>query len=297
MTAACTGAPAAPEEAATSSPPPPSVSAPPPEPAPSSEAPAPAPSEPGRPPATTAPPPPPPPAAKPARWVPKPGSTWQWQLSGPVDTSVAADIYDIDAVGNSREVVKTLQAKGRKVVCYVNAGASEDYRPDAGRLRGSVLGNENGWPGERWLDIRRLDVVLPVMAARFDVCRDKGFDGVEADLVDAYAHDSGHAISAADQLAYNRALARLAHERGLSIGLKNALGLVPQLVGDFDFAVNEQCAEYDECAKLTPFIQAGKAVLHAEYDLTPDRYCGTTRRLGLSSIHKNLNLDAARRTC
>lgn len=253
--------------------------------------PAPSPSEPG-----STPPKPPGVQPKP-RWQPKPGQSWQWQLTTPVDTSVRADIFDIDAVDNGAEVVRELQAKGRKVICYVNAGASEDYRPDAGRLTGSVLGKENGWPGERWLDVRRLDVLLPVMADRFELCRAKGFDGIEADLVDGYAHDTGHQISAEDQLAYNRALARLAHGKGLAIGLKNALGLVPQLVAEFDFAVNEQCAEFDECARLTPFIKAGKAVLHAEYELDTDKFCGTSRQLGFSSMRKNLKLDAPRWPC
>ncbi|MGO1054852.1 endo alpha-1,4 polygalactosaminidase [Crossiella sp. CA198] len=265
------------------------------EPPPSSTGtPAPPPSEPG-----STPPPPPPASKQPAakdRWRPAPGVTWQWQLTVPVDTSVKADVYDIDAMENSREVVQALQAKGSKVICYVNAGASEDYRADAGRLR-SATGKENGWPGERWLDVRKLDVLLPVMADRFQVCRDKGFDGIEADLVDAYTHDTGHSISVEDQLTYNRALAKLAHGKGLSIGLKNALGLIPQLVAEFDFAVNEQCAEYDECDKLSPFIKAGKAVLHAEYDLDNAKFCPTTRRLNLSSIRKNLKLDAPRWPC
>ena len=32
------------------------------------------------------------------RWVPKPGDTWQWQLSGPIDTGVDADVFDVDGV-------------------------------------------------------------------------------------------------------------------------------------------------------------------------------------------------------
>ena len=35
------------------------------------------------------------------------------------------------------------------------------------------------------------------MAARFDECREKGFDAVEADLVDGYARDSGFPLTAA----------------------------------------------------------------------------------------------------
>ncbi|MGH3415524.1 MAG: endo alpha-1,4 polygalactosaminidase, partial [Actinocrinis sp.] len=101
----------------------------------------------------------------------------------------------------------------------------------------------------------------------------------------------------ADQLAFNRMLATLAHADHLAIGLKNDLGQVPDLVADFDFAVNEQCAQYDECAQLSPFINADKAVFHVEYELSLDRFCPRTTALGLSSMRKNIALDAPRWPC
>ncbi|AHH95440.1 endo alpha-1,4 polygalactosaminidase [Kutzneria viridogrisea] len=232
-----------------------------------------------------------------ARWVPAPGTAWQWQLTTPVDTSVDVPVYDIDGVEATADVIRTLHAKGRKVICYVNAGANEDFRPDAKAFPSSLQGRSNNWPGEKWLDIRQLSVLQPLMAKRFDTCRDKGFDGIEADLVDGYASDTGFPLSAADQLAYNRMLARLAHDRGLSIGLKNDLDQVTQLVGEFDFSVNEQCAQYNECPKLSPFIAAGKAVFQVEYELDNKEFCGTTSRLRFSSMRKNKSLDAARWPC
>lgn len=135
------------------------------------------------------------------------------------------------------------------------------------------------------------------MAARFDVCRSKGFDAVEADLVDGYLNDTGFPLTAADQLAYNRMLADLAHQRGLSIGLKNDLEQVPDLVDHFDFAINEQCVQYAECDRLLPFIRAGKAVFHVEYDTPNGRFCPHTTALGFSSMRKNVNLDAPRWPC
>jgi hypothetical protein len=83
--------------------------------------------------------------------------------------------------------------------------------------------------------------------------------------MDGYSNTSGFSLTPEDQLAYNRYLANEAHQRGLSIGLKNDLDQVPQLVEYYDFAVNEQCFEYDECEALSPFIDAGKAVFNAEY--------------------------------
>jgi hypothetical protein len=237
------------------------------------------------------------PSASGARWQPRPGTTWQWQLSGHLDTSVPAEVYDIDGFDHTAATVAALHRKGRKVICYISTGAWEEFRADAKKFPASVLGKSNGWPGERWLDIRRTEVLEPLMAARLDMCRDKGFDAVEPDNMDGYRNTTGFPLTAADQLRYNRLIARLAHERGLAAGLKNDLDQIPQLVGDFDFAVNEQCAQYGECARLKPFTDAGKAVFHAEYELPPSRYCDQSRELRLSSLRKTYELTAWRRTC
>jgi hypothetical protein len=237
------------------------------------------------------------PPKRPVRWTPKPGTTWQWQLTTPVDQSVDAAVYDIDGFDNSAAVVAQLHRRGRKVVCYIEVGAAESFRSDYHLWPRDLLGRSNGWPGERWVDIREPRRLAPVLTRRFDMCRAKGFDAVEPDLMDHYQNDTGFAITTRHQLAFNRYVARLAHERGLSVALKNDVEQAAELVDDFDFTVNEECAAHDECAALRPFIAAGKAVLHAEYDVAPAEYCAQSRRLGLSSIHKNLSLDAARRPC
>ncbi|MFI1127831.1 endo alpha-1,4 polygalactosaminidase [Streptomyces althioticus] len=230
-------------------------------------------------------------------WRPRPGLDWQWQLTGRLDTSVDVPVYDIDGFHHSEETVDALHRDGRKVVCYLSTGAWEDFRPDADDFPRSVIGRGNGWEGERWLDIRRTDVLEPLMAERLDMCRDKGFDAVEPDNMDGYRNRTGFPLTAGDQLRYNRLIARLAHERGMAVGLKNDLDQIPELVGDFDFAVNEQCAQYGECERLTPFVEAGKAVFHVEYELPTARFCADSRRLGLSSLLKRWSLDAWRRTC
>ncbi|MBW5486973.1 endo alpha-1,4 polygalactosaminidase [Streptomyces bambusae] len=218
-------------------------------------------------------------------------------MTGRLDLSVDAAVYDVDGFTTTKEEVARLKQAGRKVICYLSTGAWEDFRPDAGDFPQEVLGKGNGWEGERWLDIRRTDTLEPLMARRFDMCRDKGFDAVEPDNMDGYRNRSGFPLTAEDQLRYNRLIAALAHDRGLAVGLKNDLDQIPQLLGDFDFAVNEQCAEYDECDRLTPFVKAGKAVFHAEYELPPSRFCARSRELDLSSLQKRYDLDAWRRTC
>ncbi|MFJ9647268.1 endo alpha-1,4 polygalactosaminidase [Streptomyces sp. NPDC101206] len=231
------------------------------------------------------------------RWQPRPGTGWQWQLTGKLDTSVEAPVYDVDGFTTTAEQVETLKRAGRRTICYLSTGAWEDFRPDAAAFPAELLGKGNGWEGERWLDVRRRAELEPLMAKRIDMCRDKGFDAVEPDNMDGYANDTGFPLTAEDQLLYNRLVARLAHDRGLAVGLKNDLDQIPQLVGDFDFAVNEQCVQYEECQELVPFVTAGKAVFHVEYELPTSRFCGLTRKLKFSSLQKEYELGAWRRTC
>ncbi|MFK8909090.1 endo alpha-1,4 polygalactosaminidase [Streptomyces sp. YS-3] len=230
-------------------------------------------------------------------WQPRPGLAWQWQLTGELDPTVDVPVYDVDGFHVSRAQVDDLHRRGRKVICYVSTGAWEDFRPDAGRFPASVLGRPNGWKGERWLDVRRTDVLGPLMTRRFDMCREKGFDAVEPDNMDGYANETGFPLTAAQQLAYNRLVARLAHDRGLAVGLKNDLDQIPELVGEFDFAVNEQCVEFGECEALGAFTRAGKAVFHVEYDKGPATFCEVARKLGLSSMRKESELGTWRRPC
>ncbi|MFL6054527.1 MAG: endo alpha-1,4 polygalactosaminidase [Actinoallomurus sp.] len=231
-------------------------------------------------------------------WRPAVGVSWQWQLSGKIDTSVKASVYDIDMFETPKATVTALHGEGRKVICYVSIGSAEEGRPDYKSFAKPLLGKKlDGWPKERWADVRRLDVLQRIWAARLDQCKAKGFDGVEPDNVEAYQNDSGFPLTAEHQLAFNRMLARVAHQKGLAVGLKNDLDQIPSLVKDFDFAVNEQCAEYHECAALTPFIAAGKPVFHTEYNLPLSKFCAESKRLRLSSIRKTLDLTAKLQTC
>lgn len=231
-------------------------------------------------------------------WRPAVRTTWQWQLDTPVDTNVSAQVFDIDAVDNPASVVANLHAKGSRVIAYMSAGTWEDWRPDASRFPASVLGRGvDGWAGEKWLDIRKIDALAPIIQARLDMAVSKGFDGVEFDNVDGYDNGTGFPLTYADQIAYNIFLSQAAHSRGLSVGLKNDLDQVPDLLPYFDFAINEECFQYDECDALLPFIRAGKPVFHVEYSLPTSRFCARANALGLMSMKKNPDLDAWRAVC
>lgn len=230
-------------------------------------------------------------------WQPQVGSTFHIQYTGKIDLNQPVDVYNLDGDGTSAEEVAQLADRGVASVCYFNAGAYEDWRSDKGAFPEAVIGKEmDGWAGERWLDIRAVDVLLPIMAARMDTCKEKGFVGVDPDNTDGFIQDSGFDISAQDQIAYQRALAREAHARGLAIGLKNDPDQLPELAEDVDFAVNEECVKYEECDKYTDFLNSGKPVFHIEYKGTPDMVC-PGRPVGMSTVIKDLKLGAASRAC
>jgi len=232
-------------------------------------------------------------------------TTWQWQLQGVINTAYDVDVYDIDLFDASSTLIMQLQAEDKKVICYFSAGSYEAWRTDAADFEPQVLGEPlDGWPDERWLDIREANV-HEIMKQRLDLAVQKGCDGVEPDNLDAYTNDSGFLLNATNQLAFNRFIANEAHLRGLSVGLKNDLEQVDDLVAYYDFAVNEQCHEYQECSLLTHFIDAGKPVLHAEYheryiddENARNELCTQSQQLQFSTLILPLDLnDAFRWEC
>ena len=229
-------------------------------------------------------------------WRPASGLSWQWQIGDDnIDTSVEADVYDIDLYVD-QSIIDDLHTRGRKVICYINVGSFEDWRPDKEKFPAEILGNEyEGWPGERWLDIRRIDLLSPIMLARLDLCAAKGFDGVEPDNMQIWDNNTGFPLTYDDQLNYALWLADEAHKRGLAIGQKNASDQTPDLVKVYDFAITEDAFYYGWIQNMQPYIKAGKPVFAAEYtDLPGDfnSFCQQSKQLGFSTILKNRKLDS-----
>ncbi len=229
----------------------------------------------------------------PARWQPPRRLTWYWQLQGKVKNTLPAAAYDIDGFENSSEEVAALHALGKHVICYVDVGTAENFRPDYKDFPKSVLGRTNGWPGERWIDIRALGVVEPIMAARFAMCREKGFDAVEPDNIEAFSNKSGFPITAAQQLTYNEWVAGEAHSLGMAVLQKNDGEQTPQLEPYFDGALSEQCNQYSECADFDRYLAAGEPVLNAEYKLANSKFCATDEAAGIMGARFNLALNGA----
>ncbi len=239
------------------------------------------------------------PVAGPGCWHPGRKVSWQWQLSSPPKASALLDVkmYDVDGFETSKALVRAMHTKGIKAVCYLSAGSWERFRPDANAFPKAVLGKSNGWPGERWLDIRKVKVLAPIMRARGQMCARKGFDAVEFDNVDGFQNATGFPLSGGDQLRYDVFLANAAHKRGMSALLKNDLDQIPKLLPYFDAALNEQCFQYHECDALRRFVRAGKPVFNVEYKLAASSFCPKANARNFNSLKKRLALDAWRVPC
>jgi hypothetical protein len=253
----------------------------------------------------------PPAAKKPAPSTPPNGSGgwWKptassplplyWILSAPLSASdirPAPAVFDIDGQDNGAAIVSQLHDAGAKVICYVDAGTWEPGRSDSSAFPASVQGNGvEGWPGEKWLDIRQISTLEPIIKARFQTCKQKGFDAIEPDNIDGYSNSSGFPLTGGDQLAYNRALAQWAHGLGLSIGLKNDGDQAGALEPSFDWALDEECYTYNECGYLTTFTSADKAVWIAEYKAISAADCADSKAKHFNTSQYDLDLGKSGR--
>jgi hypothetical protein len=81
----------------------------------------------------------------------------------------------------------------------------------------------------------------------------------------------------------------MAHGLALSVGLKGnntEAGLLEPL---YDWALTEQCWEYDECSFFSDsFVAAGKAVFAVEYDAEPD--CALSNQYRINASKRDLDL-------
>ncbi len=204
-------------------------------------------------------------------------------------------VYDIDGENATAADVAAIHAAGAKAVCYVDVGTLEQGRSDYGQFPPSVVGpNLPMWPGENWLIVTAANrsILLPLMKARFTSwCQAKGFDAIEPDNLDGWTN--GVAVTEADNVAYDLAIAGLAHAMSLSIGLKNMLtsasqSNVPTILATFDWALVEECYAYGECGPYGGFVSAGKAVWDVEYNTAPD--CTNAAQMHLNAQLRDLNL-------
>jgi len=224
------------------------------------------------------------------------GDTWDWQLTEPVDLSRTVGVLALHPDLVTPEELASLRQNGVRTICYVSIGTLEESARDAAAFPADVIGKTYAdWPDERFLDVRRLDILLPIMKTRFEACRNEGFDAVEPDNMDVHDNDSGFPVTADDVVAYVARLSAIAHGLGLKIGQKNAPDLTPDLVGHMDFAVTESCYQDRWCDEMSTYIRAGKPVFDAEYTDRPidfSKACEAARQQKIAMILKDRDLTA-----
>lgn len=254
-----------------------------------------------------------------------PGSWWkptsnipihyQWQIGTTFNPSTdflpGVTVYDIDGFDNTKTTVEAIHSRGYIAICYIDVGGWEAGRPDSSSFPGSsnpsnstcnettdVLGAKmQGWP-EYYVNVKS-QIVRQIMANRIQMCKDKGFDAVEPDVTDAWDNNNGCGITPANQLDYNRFLANTAHSKGMSIGLKGDIGQANDLQPYFDWTLNEQCAEYNECPLLNPFLLVNKAVFQVEYNVSTSSFCPNANADHRNAMRRDIDLtkSGTRQVC
>nr|WP_196150827.1 endo alpha-1,4 polygalactosaminidase [Nocardia bovistercoris] len=163
-------------------------------------------------------------------------------------------------------------------ICYVNGFQTQpsDREYWLRMRRDLVLDGPDGepvidddWPDELLLDTSTSDErtrLSEVVGKAIDECARKGFRAVEIDNLDSFTRSRGR-LSADDNLDFAALLVRRAHDRGLAIGQKNVAELSTRgKRTGFDFAVAEQCVQFDECGSYVEVY--GAYVLDIEYSDT-----------------------------
>eukprot|EP00833_Pecoramyces_ruminatium_P011232 jgi/Orpsp1_1/1185264/evm.model.c7180000092983.1 len=233
-------------------------------------------------------------------WIPEVGTSWNWILNpdNGIESDNKVDVLDIDLFDNDASTIAALKEDGHHIICYFSVGTYEDWRPDAEeylKVEDLVKEPMENWEDEYYVDITN-PLLKPIISARFDLAKEKGCDAVECDNMDIYTVDSIKKwkvpITISDQISFDLWLSNEAHSRGLSIAMKNDVENLVALVNYFDFAINEECYDYNECKNYKDtFIKNNKAVFAAAYGDHCDKdfikkLTEQTYGLGLSVIIK-----------
>jgi hypothetical protein len=227
-------------------------------------------------------------------WVPAQNVKWDIQLDGTFTlpmSNPSLQVVDLDLFDNSAAIIRAIKSKGIKVICYFSAGSSEDWRSDFKQFPPKVLGNAlDGWPGERYLDIRSVDVVK-VMKTRINLSAQKGCDAIDPDNVDLADNNPGFKLTVVHAVKYMTELSNYAHSLNLSIGLKNYVSNIKLFISIVDFAINESCNDYNECNLYNPFTASGKSVLGISYKKKQPAICVDASKNKINLIFKNVALN------
>ncbi|KAJ4357569.1 uncharacterized protein N0V89_002145 [Didymosphaeria variabile] len=211
------------------------------------------------------------------------GDTNLDDLAGTESAGVTA--IDIDLFDNEASTISALKNQDKQVICYFSAGSREDWREDADQFKSDDYGQGlDGWEGENWVNVQS-ENVRSIMKTRIELAAQKGCTAVDPDNVDGFNdNQDGFGLDQSAYADYVKFLASTAAANNLAIGLKNALDLIPDVIDVIQFAVNEQCHEYNECDRYKPLTAANKAVFNIEYG---GDACTSPAGVDLSILIKN----------
>ncbi|MCB0980336.1 MAG: endo alpha-1,4 polygalactosaminidase [Acidimicrobiaceae bacterium] len=200
--------------------------------------------------------------------VPPAGAGFDYQLGG--DAPLPAGVTVV-----VRDWFAGTAAPGAYSVCYINAFQTQppdaDDRPD---LRGAwpaevvSTAEDPEWPGEFAIDLSSAELRATAAAhvtSMIDTCATKGFRAVEFDNLDSFTRFPELGFGADEALAYAADLVEHAHALSLAAGQKNSVEIAARgrAEAGFDFAVVEECGQYDECGDYTDVY--GDEVFAIEY--------------------------------
>jgi hypothetical protein len=231
---------------------------------------------------------------------------WGWSNGGK-DSVTGMKVIVVDPDDESATSrIGAWHAAGHLIECYLNTGSIEDWRADIKADKAAwdavALRKMPEWD-ERWVDVRKLDQLKPLVRKRMVRLQALGCDIVEPDNMDCSENDScwrgmngvtkGSQVREAN-IAYNLALADMAHELGMAVMLKNSAEQAAALHASFDGVMLENCARYNECAQFVQlFAGAGKAVFLAEYNGRAD----TCTKAGASVATKYCKANSGNYLC
>ncbi|KAJ6464603.1 glycoside hydrolase family 114 protein [Mycena vulgaris] len=193
-----------------------------------------------------------------------------YQIGGPY--TPAADVAVVTRDNTASPV------SGKYNICYINAFQTQSdaaafwqSSANAGLLlhkSSGALFEDPDWPGEYFLDTRtdaNRQAIATILNGWIETCKSKGFNAIEPDNLDTFTRSNG-LLTAANNLALAKLFTDHAHSVGLAVAQKNTgeeLGSSGKSTAGFDFAVAEECQEFEECDSYTDVY--GNNVIEIEY--------------------------------
>jgi hypothetical protein len=204
--------------------------------------------------------------------LPPVNGQFDYQLGGAYPPQSSVAIVDRDR--------SEAPVSGKYNICYINAFQTQPNEKSfwTGSHSDLLLKNSKGayvidpdWPDEYILDTSteaKQNAIAAIEYGWIDGCASAGYQAIEPDNLDTWTR-SKNLLTKADNVGLATLLAQHAHDKSLAIAQKNTtdLGSIGRTTVKFDFAVAEECQEYDECGKYTAVY--GNNVIEIEYTDNP----------------------------